>query len=310
MYYLDQIEYKLLIRDLLPRVRSNPIDDRLRGWNWYNPPIRPYTSEIQLPIWEIASSICPTYRDVWIRRKVLRRRIFTTTRQAEGVVIHKVVSYLFKRAKELIYSGDYSNLRDALREDVEKVIDKELEYIKPLAEKLDVEKVREFALRVAKWEIVRIESRINDVIVKYPYIDGEGLVNLALPFSLELPIDGRLIGLSSMLRVDASWLPGGIIYEVKTGYKEYWHKLQVAGYALALESVYERPVDIGVIAYASYSGHGIRVSREIFIVSDELRSKFLEKRDDIQMMLMNNKEPKIADKCPRRCVFRSICLGE
>jgi len=310
MYYLDEIEYKLLIHDLLPQTRQNPIDDRLRGWNWFQSPVRPYSFELQLPIWEIASSICPTYRDVWIRRKVLRKKLFTTTRQAEGVIIHKTVSHVFKKAKKLIYSGDYSMLREALLSDVKNIIDNEINYVKNLVENLDIEKLREFAYSVAEWEVLRIESKINDVKAKYPYIDEERLVSLALPISLEMPVDGRLLGLSNMLRVDASWLPGGLIFEVKTGYREYWHKLQVAGYALALESIYERPADIGVIVYVNRTVDGIRVSREIFIISDDLRSRFLEKRDEIQMVLLRDSEPKIPDRCPRKCLFRKICLGE
>jgi CRISPR-associated protein Csa1 len=47
MYYLDLIEIKRLTRDLLPRARDHQIDDRLRGWNWFDSPIRPYSSELQ-----------------------------------------------------------------------------------------------------------------------------------------------------------------------------------------------------------------------------------------------------------------------
>ncbi|ABN69428.1 CRISPR-associated protein, Csa1 family [Staphylothermus marinus F1] len=310
MYYLDEIEYKLLIHDLLPRTRENPIDDRLRGWNWHQPPVRPYSFELQLPIWEIAGSICPTYRDVWIRRKVLRKKLFTTSKQAEGVIIHKIVSHVFKEAKKLIYSGDYSDLKNALLPGVKELVDNEVKYISELVENIDANKIKEFALQVADWEMLRIEGRINTVKAKYPYIDEEGLVSLAVPVSLEMPVDGRLLGLSSMLRVDASWLPGGLIYEIKTGYREKWHKLQVAGYALALESIYERPVDIGVVVYVNRAVEGIRVNRDIFVVSDDLRSRFLEKRDEIQMLLLKGEEPRIPDKCPRKCLFRNICLGE
>lgn len=310
MYYLDEIEYKLLIHDLLPQTRQNPVDDRLRGWNWFQPPLRPYSFELQLPIWEIAGSICPTHRDIWIRRKLLRKKMFTTARQAEGVVIHKVVSHVFKQAKKMIYTGDYAGLREALLSDSEKMIDNEIEYVRSMVENLDTEYLKDFAKNVAEWEILRIIGRINDVKAKYPYIDEEGLVNLAVPLSLELPVDGRLLGLSSMLRVDASWLPGGLVFEIKTGYREYGHKLQIAGYALALESVYERPIDIGVIVYVGRTHDGIRVKREIFIVDDDLRSEFLERRDEIQMMLLKDKEPQPPKKCPKRCLFRRICFGE
>lgn len=310
MYYLDEIEYKLLIHDLLPRTRSNPVDDRLRGWNWFQSPVRPYSFEIRLPIWEIASSTCPTYRDIWIRRMVLKKKLFTSQRQVEGIIIHKIVSHMFKKAKKLVYSSDYGAIRDALLSGIDGFIEKEIRGLMNNVENLDTDKLKKFAKNIAEWEALRIESRINDVRVKYPYIDEEGLVSLTLPFSLEMPVDGKLIGLSSMLRVDASWLPGGIVFEIKTGYHEYWHKLQVTGYALALESVYERPIDIGVIVYVSQAGENIRVSRDIFIISDDLRSGFLEKRDEIQMLLTRKIEPEIPKKCPGKCLFRKYCLGE
>ncbi len=310
MYYLDEIEYKLLIHDLLPQTRQNPVDERLRGWNWHQPPLRPYSFDLRLPIWEIAGSICPTHRDVWLRRKVLKKPLFTTFGQAEGVVIHRVVSHIFKTAKKMIYMGDHSSMRDALVDEARKAADEAINHIKEISDNIDANYLRSFAYLLAEWEAVRIEGRVNDVKAKYPYIDEEGIVNLALPISLELPIDGRLLGLSNMLRADASWLPGGLVFEVKTGYREHNHKLQVTGYALALESVYERPVDIGVLVYVGKTSGGIRVRREIFLVDDGLRSEFLEMRDEIQMMLLKNIEPEIPEKCPRKCLLRRICLGE
>ena len=113
MYYLDLIEIKRLTKDLLPRARDSQIDERLRGWNWFDSPIRPYSHELLLPVWDIACSICPTRRDAWIRHKVLRKSVPTTAHQAKGFIVHKLISSMFLKAKKLVYLG-YDDLRDEL----------------------------------------------------------------------------------------------------------------------------------------------------------------------------------------------------
>ncbi len=55
----------------------------------------------------------------------------------------------------------------------------------------------------------------------------------------------------------------------------------MAGYALAFESIFERPVDIGCTVYVSKAGDKIKIDRDFYIVDDYLRSSFLEKRDEL-----------------------------
>jgi len=97
----------------LPRARDHQVDDRLRGWNWFDSPIRPYSNELLLPVWDVACSICPTRRDAWIRHKVLKKSVPTTIHQAKGFIIHKLISSMFLKAKKLVYLG-YEDLREEL----------------------------------------------------------------------------------------------------------------------------------------------------------------------------------------------------
>jgi len=309
MYYLDVIEVKRLTRDLLPRVRENQIDDRLRGWNWFESPVRPYSNELLLPVWEIATSICPTRRDAWIRHKLLKKSIPTTVHQAKGFVVHRIVSSMFLKAKKLVYLG-YDELRDELVKQAQKDLENELREMSKSVnfEEKDLRNLEEFCVKIAKWEATRIESKVLEVKAKYPFLNEESLVQLSFPIATETIVDGSLLGLSKYLRADAAWMLGGIIFDVKLGRKEEWHRLQVAGYALAFESVFERPVDIGCTVYVSKVGDGIKVDRDFYIVSDFLRSEFLEKRDELQMMLLRDVEPDVAEKCPKFCVFRSFCF--
>lgn len=125
----------------------------------------------------------------------------------------------------------------------------------------------------------------------------------------EVVVNGSLLGLSKYLRADTAWMLGGIIFDIKLGQKEEWHRIQVAGYALAFEGVFERPVDIGCTVYVSKVTNSIKIDRDFYMISDYLRSIFLEKRDELQMMLLKDVEPDVASKCPKFCVFRNVCFG-
>ena len=309
MYYLDVIEIKRLTRDLLPRARDHQVDERLRGWNWFDSPIRPYSNDLLLPVWDIACSICPTRRDAWIRHKVLNRSVPTTIHQAKGFIVHKLISSMFLKAKKLVYLG-YEDLRDELVGFAEESVKKEIAEMRKnveLSDK-DAKDLTEFCKRIARWEATRIESKVFEVKAKYPFLNEESLVQLSFPIATEIIVDGSLLGLSKYLRADAAWMLGGIIFDVKLGRREEWHRIQVAGYALAFESVFERPVDIGCTIYVSKIGKNIRIDRDFYIIGDYLRSSFLEKRDELQMMLLKDMEPDVADKCPKLCTFRSFCL--
>ena len=307
MYYIDAVEVKKLSRDLLPASRERPVDERLRGWNWSQSPLRPYSSDLLLGVWEIASSICPTGRDVWIRQKVLRKSVPATPQIASGIVIHKVVSSLFLKAKKMVYMGKYE-LRDDLLMESDDIIEKELENMRKYVKLPNEDELRAFCRKVARWEATRIEGKLAEVRAKYPFLNEESIVQIAFPVATELAIDGSLLGLSQYLRVDAAWMFGGIIFDVKTGKAEEWHRLQVAGYSLAFESFFEMPIDIGCVVYVS-AAPDLRVSRDFFLITDDLRVKFLEKRDEIQMMLLRDEEPKRAEKCPKYCLFSEFCGG-
>jgi CRISPR-associated protein Csa1 len=306
MYYVDPVEVKKLSRDLLPASRERPVDERLRGWNWFQSPLRPYSSEVPLGVWEIASSICPTGRDVWIRHKVLRRSVPTTPQIAKGIVVHRLVSSMFLKAKKMVYMGKYE-LRDDLITESEGIVERELENMRKYVKLPDEEGLRGFCRRIARWEATRIEGKVMEVRAKYPFLNEESLVQIAFPVATELAIDGSLLGLSQYLRADAAWIFGGILFDVKTDRKEDWHRIQLAGYALAFESFFEMPVDIGCVVYVSEVPEGLRVFRDFFLITDDLRSKFLERRDELQMMLIREDEPKRAERCPKYCLFSDMC---
>ena len=303
------IEVKKLTKDLLPRAREHQIDERLRGWNWFDSPVRPYSTELLLPVWDIACSICPTRRDAWMRHKILKKSVPTTIHQAKGFIIHKLVSSMFLKAKKLVYLG-YDELRDELIRDAEETLKEEISDMRKYIElnDKDVNELREFCKQIARWQATRIESKVLEIKARYPFLNEESLVQMSFPIATEIIVDGSLLGLSKYLRADAAWMLGGIVFDIKLGRREEWHRLQVAGYALAFESVFERPVDIGCTVYVSKIGNNIKIDRDFYIIDDYLRSSFLEKRDELQMMLLKDSEPDIPDNCPKYCIFRDYCI--
>lgn len=311
VYYLDQDEIRFLTHELLPSIRENPVDQRLRGWNWYNPPLKPYTYDIPLSVWEVAARICPTNRDVWVRRKVLRKSIPTNIYIARGIIVHRVISGVFREAKKNVYLGIYRELRNKLTRYGQELIEKEISNMGKYVDlSSQAEEIREFCLEIINYLVISIENKLMEIRAKYRFLEADSLVSLVFPFTIELAIDGKFLGLSRQLRADASWIFGGLVYDVKTGYRQYWHRIQVAGYALAIESFYERPVDIGGIIYITRSRDGfIRVEKDLFPITDSLRSKFLEYRDELQMMLLKNREPPLPDSCPRTCLLSQYCRG-
>lgn len=95
------------------------------------------------------------------------------------------------------------------------------------------------------------------------------------PWLSEYMVDGSPLGLSPRLRVDA--LMSGAVLELKVGQAKEWHAVQLAGYAMALESQLQVPHDYGLLLSVSLSPLELRVHG--VYLDEGLRLKFLEARD-------------------------------
>lgn len=305
VYYFDELETKKLVKDLLPRSREIGVDENLRGWNWDKSPLRPYTEKILMPAWEVSLQECETNRDVWLRRTLGKRLVFSAS-QMEGILIHRIVSRLFSYAKKLLFSGERDVL-EALVNYGKQMVSKELhqrgEEIR--AYSLNAEELRRKAEQLLEWEALCIQHKVSDVLARYPFVNEESLVAMAVPFFTELLLDGRFLGLSERLRVDAASSLDVIVFDVKTSRPSEDHRLQLAGYALVMEAIFERPINVGCVVYVGFDP--LRVKRELFLIADKLRAKFLELRDEKQKLLLEGEEPRVAESCPKYCAFYSVC---
>ena len=98
------------------------------------------------------------------------------------------------------------------------------------------------------------------------------------------------------------------IGDLKTGrpWKDNWDaKLQMAVYALLLESEVKREVDWGVAIFPFDSSSSIKSLRkrplkDIFGIGDELRIQALQRLTDVDNMLSSGAPPEICDRCSTR----------
>ncbi|MEM4649981.1 MAG: type I-A CRISPR-associated protein Cas4/Csa1, partial [Candidatus Bathyarchaeia archaeon] len=148
---------------------------------------------------------------------------------------------------------------------------------------------------------------LDYALSKYPHADSDSIVSIAIPPVAERKVDGSLVGLSSELSVDI-YTPYNAVIDVKTGDVRSFHPLTAAGYALALESEENIPVDFGFILYLRFERKEIpSFKAKHFIIGDELRREFIEIRDEAFEIVDSGRDPGMPNKCPDFCPYYSIC---
>ena len=106
MYFLSDIEQKQLLYNLLPTAREVGVSKELRGWNWHQPPLKPYFDNI-LPMYQICSKYCPTNRDIYLRN-IEKKYCVPNSRMALGKLFHGIVSdYLqgFRQRQKITFDA-------------------------------------------------------------------------------------------------------------------------------------------------------------------------------------------------------------
>jgi CRISPR-associated protein Csa1 len=261
----------------LHRLREqDPVEEELRGWNWDRPPLRP-RAYLSLGVSEVAYRYCATRRDVFLKRM--------------GVA--------GERTQPLVNGGLVHSVLEAAASDVK----------------------RELALGASGWEAYeRLASgaagrlaRLGVDVEQQPWLlDLYKRLALAwcaeewAPAFTEYRVDGWPLGLSRNLRVDGL-AEGGVVIEAKYGKPQHFHKLALAGYALALEAHLDVPFEYGILLYVSNGSGRASVSWEPVYISAGLRREFVEERDAVIDLLTSGREPPKAASCPESCPYRGVC---
>jgi len=300
MYFLSDEEKRLLLRRLAPQARDHGVAEELRGWNWHQPPLSPMF-DTRLGVYEVAGHYCPTGRDLYLRR-VMNVRVLPSPAMAEGAYLHALLCRIILAAKRTLYTAD-GNPLDALEVLQEPTL-------APMDNGVDADGLREKATLLWTYEYRQIVARVQDVLARQPRIGIDSLVNLALPVIAEQKLDGTFLGLSPHLSVDAFVWSEPMVLDVKFGRKEPFHRLSTTGYALVMESIYEYPVNLGCLVYASFAGGRVLLERDFHVIDDELRQWFIEARDERARLVEEEIDPGLPEECPLTCPYYRVCHPE
>ena len=303
MYFASAEEQRWVQRGLLPEARRQPVAEELRGWNWDRSPLKPIYDR-PLGVYEIAGKYCPTGRDVFLRR-VERAQAAPNTGMLEGRRLHQVVAEVLTEAKRLIYTHGAASI-PFLESLAGAVGMYQADDAPPMAE-ADLLSTKARALRA--FELRRIVERVEAVLAHQPYVQADALAMLALPVNVEIKLDGRFLGLSEHLAADAIAFPDVAVLDLKFGPRESFHRLTTAGYALVLESLFEKPIDVGCIVYARFVNGRVVIDRDFHIIGDELRQMFVEERDEKARLVAEEIDPGLPEVCPRTCPYLRTCHG-
>lgn len=258
---------------------SDPIDEDLRGWNYYTPPIKP-RSYLGLSIGDVAYRYCDTKRDVYLR-KVLKVKGEQTSPLALGQSIHEMISEVSKDISRLLSQGipPYEVLEVIMRK------------------------------RYTSCNTTPFCDKVKKAFSFYLLSDASDSSDF-IPIISEFKVDGSPLGLSYRLSVDAI-AQLSMVLEIKVGYQQDFHRLALAGYSLALESALELPIDFGALIYINgLNSKYPEIKTEVYYISTDLRKEFLDSRDEIIDLIMAEKDPGISNSCPTYCPFYNYCINK
>ena len=247
---------------------SDVIPGELRGWSYDIPPVRP-RAYLGLGVSEVAYGSSCGWRSLWVRRK-MGERVEPTESMVAGSLVHEAFHRASSDVRRLLTRGVPPWKVGVI------LVGRRPGWI-PRGAPGWVEEL--YKLLVTAWS--------GEAAGHLLYYGGEGVG--FLPWLTEYRVDGSPLGLSRRLRVDALG-EAGVVVEVKLGRPRWWHKVGLAGYALALESSLEAPVDYGVLISVGVNG-GIRVEAEPFYISGYWREEFIRARDEAIDVLLSDYMP-------------------
>jgi CRISPR-associated protein Csa1 len=295
LYFLSDLEHKYLIHQLLPTAREVGVSKELRGWSWYQPPLKPYYDNVKLPMYAVSSKYCPTDRDVYLRN-VEKAYPTPGAKVGLGKILHGVVSdglQAFLQHRSMDFEAWWQTIRWS-----------------EISEK--PENVREPSKRV--WEFLSkvCEAKLAEVSSRQPYASELDLMASALPFLVEHKISGELLGLSGILSLDCYDYLRAIMFDLKIASEtREWHRLSPVGYALVFESVHEVPVDVCCIVYLNVEKDKVFLRKDLFFANDELRQWWIEERDKKLEIVAERKDPGKPEQsqCEKDCMYFNVCYG-
>lgn len=283
------------------------VSPELRGWNWSQSPIAPIY-DVHLSVSDITPGYCDTGRNAYLKYARHARQKPNPILE-KGMLVHEARSRAIEAAKQvaLLDPGDGQAF-------LEEMLEKGRVHVERLLSRLRAAKPAE-----AEWiprkiwykAAVIYAAEYERAISRTRHLTPSTLTALVAPELPEFPVDGTPIGLTPTLRVD-SLLPSGIIVEVKTRPLRYDYTLALAGYALALESLFGTPYDYGIILQVAIDERRktIRAYEHIEGIGDQARSDFIQRRDELQRAIAEDDDPGLPPECSPACPYLHYCKPE
>jgi len=293
MHFLSEADRKRLMGEILPQTRQAGASEELRGWNWRKPPLKPLYKE-PIPMYSVCSKYCPTSRDVYLDR-IGRAAPAPNENLILGVALHRVVGAAINSFLEGQLPAFDAWYEETLRSRGVSTI---------------YESIRKKSRTAWNQTIADCERQTRIRSSEQPHASRRSVLATAIPFLAEHRLRAERLGLLGLLHIDCYDYLRGIVFDLKLGWEEDWHRLTPTGHAIVLESVYETPVDIGCVSYLQFQGDNLATKKDLFLINDELRSQWIKERNTKQAIVDQRKEPQIAEKCPPDCIYLEACEGE
>ncbi|MEM2194745.1 MAG: type I-A CRISPR-associated protein Cas4/Csa1 [Candidatus Methanomethylicia archaeon] len=294
MFYTidDVVKYSRIFRNM-------PVDisEELRGWSWSNPPlIPPYP--LKLSVSDIANEFCETGRFIYLRY-VEKAPEQIQPRLARGKLIHDTIAEALRIAKMIIYSGRLEGFREKFMAEAEESYRKVSQNIEDMRETFNT--VWSYAADIFSSSLARAKARS-------PYLSIDSIATLTIPGVSEYPVDGTLIGLTKTIRIDYLLQPS-IIVEYKTREYNPIYEVGLAAYALAYESQYETPINHAIIVSVKIDERRreIKYYEKPIAISDHLRQKFIDLRDNLMKIVNDRIDPGKPKQCHPDCPYLKVC---
>jgi CRISPR-associated protein Csa1 len=292
MFFLSEIDQKKLNNQIMPKARKVGVSEDLRGWSWYKSPLKPYYEDARIPMYSVCSKYCPTGRDVYLN--IVKRAKGKLSRKIKlGAAIHETVRTIlnaFIERRELTFDEWYEGILNS----------------KGVHDRNEI--IRERSRSAWRLTQLACENRFMEGMSRQLYASTRDVMATTVPFLVEHRISGELLGLSGLLRIDCFDYLRNIVFDIKVSDEaKDWYRLQPTGYALVLESIYEIPVDVGCTVYVRFRENKISVERDLFFISDDLRSWWIEERDEKLRMVVQKTDPGFPNMCYEECIYREAC---
>ena len=294
-------------------MREVGVSEELRGWSWDSGILSPPLKGVFLGVSDVAARYCPTRRDVYLKY-VEGVVVKPTLPMVEGRVYHDIISGVVLGVKRCLYSSGlvagfelYGRLVEDCVGRVRGIVSRCIRLLEeePCVE--DVERIVERGVRLWRFLALQFSASVDRFVSTHGSLDLDSVVAEAVPHIVEYKVDGSPLGLSRELSVDVLY-PGYTVVEVKTGSRRDFHRLYLAGYALAFEADKEIPVNMGVLIYVRAGRSPTPFFKvEEYVLGDELRREFIEARDEVFEIIENERDPGKPLKCYPYCPYYKYC---